>query len=193
MLKDSLGGWVESEFNLSQNGNCWIYNEAKVMDSAAVSDNAEVEWECIVRGNAKVYGNAKIRDNAIISDSAEAFGNCSIYNNAVAANNSKIFGNCQVYGNSRVESSGRICGSAQILEDSISRGDIFGSVIIRNASVIPTIIEEGSRIFGRGMFLGCTIGRGSIVNGYGSEYWLLNLYDREYISSSTLPLHSLFT
>lgn len=37
-----IGGYIEKEENLSQEGTCWIY------------DNA---W---VRGNAKVYGNAKI-------------------------------------------------------------------------------------------------------------------------------------
>lgn len=33
-----LGGWIEKESNLSQNGNAWVYG------SARVCDNAEVLW-----------------------------------------------------------------------------------------------------------------------------------------------------
>ena len=32
--KGDLGGYIESEYNLSQNGNGWIYDNAKVYDHA---------------------------------------------------------------------------------------------------------------------------------------------------------------
>ena len=37
-----LGGFLESEKNLSQNGNAWVYGNAEVYGSARVSGNAEV-------------------------------------------------------------------------------------------------------------------------------------------------------
>ena len=37
-----LGGWVESEDNLSQVGKCWVAGEAKVFAKAKVYDNAEI-------------------------------------------------------------------------------------------------------------------------------------------------------
>ena len=37
-----LGGWVESEHNLSQEGDCWIYDNAAVCDNATVCDTATV-------------------------------------------------------------------------------------------------------------------------------------------------------
>ena len=43
-----LGGWIESEENLSHDGDCWVY------------DNA------IVYMGAKIYDNAKVRDNAVV-------------------------------------------------------------------------------------------------------------------------------
>lgn len=46
-----LGGWIESEKNLSREGNCWVYG------NAWVSGNAQVY------GDARVYGNAKIASN----------------------------------------------------------------------------------------------------------------------------------
>lgn len=50
--KGELGGYVESEYNLSQIGNCWVYGNARVCGDAWVYGNAEL---C---GNARVYGNA---------------------------------------------------------------------------------------------------------------------------------------
>ena len=49
-----LGGFLESEKNLSQNGNAWVYGNAWVSDNAEVYGNAEVS------GNARVYGNAEV-------------------------------------------------------------------------------------------------------------------------------------
>lgn len=44
--KGELGGYVESEYNLSQIGNCWVYGNARVYGNAELC------------GNARVYGNA---------------------------------------------------------------------------------------------------------------------------------------
>ena len=55
-----LGGWIESEENLSQDDNAWIYGEAMVFDNAKVFGNARLF------GNAKILGNARIFDNIII-------------------------------------------------------------------------------------------------------------------------------
>ena len=52
--KGDKGGFVESENNLSQKGNCWIHNDAKVYGDAKVLDNA------------KIYNNAEVFDNANI-------------------------------------------------------------------------------------------------------------------------------
>ena len=53
-----LGGYIESEDNLSHDGNAWVYDNACVRDNAWVYDNA------CVRDNAWVYDNACVRDNA---------------------------------------------------------------------------------------------------------------------------------
>ena len=53
-----LGGYVESMRNLSQDGECWIYDDAKVYGDAHVSGNAEVY------GNARVYGDALLQRGA---------------------------------------------------------------------------------------------------------------------------------
>ena len=56
-----LGGWIESEKNLSQKSDCYILDMAKVYDNSKVIDSA------IVRNNAIVNTNSIISENAIVS------------------------------------------------------------------------------------------------------------------------------
>lgn len=71
--KGDIGGFIESEDNLSQEGNCWVYNDAIVMDNAEVYNNARIYGNVYITGNAKVYGVAVIRGNSRI------FGNMEIF------------------------------------------------------------------------------------------------------------------
>ena len=56
-----LGGFVSGYHNLSQDGECFIYDDACVYSKAEVSDDATVE------GNAKVTGYATVEGYATIS------------------------------------------------------------------------------------------------------------------------------
>lgn len=68
-LEDGIvGGYIESERNLSHDGDAWVFDNAKVFGDAKVSGNAEVS------GNAKVFGNAWVSNNAEVFDNAEVFG-----------------------------------------------------------------------------------------------------------------------
>ncbi len=53
--KGDKGGWIQSEANLSQDGDCWVFGEARVGDNAQVYGNAEVY------DNARVCGNAEVK------------------------------------------------------------------------------------------------------------------------------------
>ena len=57
-----LGGRIESEKNLSQIGNAWVYDNAQVFDGARVMDSA------IVCNNATVCGFACVIDLAQVCD-----------------------------------------------------------------------------------------------------------------------------
>ena len=59
-----LGGWVESENNLSQEGDCWVYGDARVYGNARVSGHVWVSGNAVVSGHAWVSGNARVSDNA---------------------------------------------------------------------------------------------------------------------------------
>lgn len=67
-----LGGYVEKEENLSQEGNAWVYDNARVCDNARVYGNAGV---C---GNAKVYDNVRVHGNAWVCGNARVYGNARV-------------------------------------------------------------------------------------------------------------------
>lgn len=55
-----LGGFVESECNLSSEGDAWVYNNAQVFENAKVYGNAQVYGDAQVRAWAEVYDNAQV-------------------------------------------------------------------------------------------------------------------------------------
>ena len=74
VLEGELGGFVESENNLSHDGKCWIYDSAKAVGHARVSGNALVKHASIVEQYAEVLGDAVLNDFTTVSgiDSANA-------------------------------------------------------------------------------------------------------------------------
>ena len=71
-----LGGYVEKEENVSQDGNAWVSGDARVYGDAWACGNA---W---VRGNARVYGNAWVSGDAWVSGNARVSGNAWVYGDA---------------------------------------------------------------------------------------------------------------
>ena len=85
-----LGGFVEGENNLSQDGKAWV------------SDNAEVSGNAKVYGNAEVYGNAKVYGNAWVSGNAKVYGNAAVSGDARVSGDAEVYGNAKVYGDAEV-------------------------------------------------------------------------------------------
>ena len=71
--KGELGGWIESESNLSQNDKCWVYDRASVSEAAVVEGDAilfgdvEIWGEAVIGGDVTIGGYVQIGDNAKIS------------------------------------------------------------------------------------------------------------------------------
>ena len=124
--KGDIGGYVESEKNLSQLGDCWIYDNAKVYDNAEVCDNAQV---C---GKAKVYGNARVCDDAIVRDDARVWGNAIVRDNARVLVNARVLCNAVIQDNAVVYGNARVCDDAIVRDNVIIGGevDICGDAII---------------------------------------------------------------
>lgn len=69
--KGQKGGFVETESNLSHDGNAWV------------SDNADVFGDAKVYGNANVFDNAMVYGNALVNGNACVSENVSVYDNAL--------------------------------------------------------------------------------------------------------------
>ena len=115
-----IGGYVEGEKNLSQYGDCWIY------DNAIVSDNAQV---C---NNARVYDNARVHDNAQVCDNVIVRDNVQICGDAFVMGNVKVCDNAQIYGNAYLHDNAKVCGDAHVYGDTEVSGnaEVSGDAII---------------------------------------------------------------
>ncbi|MDY2948148.1 MAG: hypothetical protein SOS93_10030 [Mannheimia varigena] len=70
VVAGELGGYVEKESNLDQNGNAWVCGNARVYGSAEVYGSARVYGSAWVCGNAEVCGNARVYGNAWVCGNA---------------------------------------------------------------------------------------------------------------------------
>ena len=92
-----LGGFLEKEENLSQDGDAWVCENAWVSGTAKVSGNATVCENAIVSGNAIVCGAAWVCENAIVSGTAKVSGNATVRGNAIVSGNATVRGNAGVF------------------------------------------------------------------------------------------------
>jgi carbonic anhydrase/acetyltransferase-like protein (isoleucine patch superfamily) len=106
--KGDLGGFLESEKNLDQEGNCWVsgyarvYGDASVFGKALVSGHAWVYGDAWVSGNAWVYGDAWVSGNAWVSGDAWVYGDARVSGNAWVYGKASVFGDAWVYGDAKV-------------------------------------------------------------------------------------------
>lgn len=108
-----IGGIVNGEHNLSQDGSCWIYAGAKVLGIAYVENDAVVFDSATILGRSVISGKAVVR------------GKTEIYDDA------KISGNTELYGRTRVYGRVTVLGSCRF-RDALIKGDgfIVGEILI---------------------------------------------------------------
>ncbi len=145
--RGDLGGFIESEENLSQWGNSWVgdnakvsgnacvLGDAKVTDNACVYGDAEVSQEATVAGNAKVSGEAKVFDQAWIRDNARVSGN------AVVCGSARVFDNANITGNATIGIDAFVGDNALIAEDACISGNVH---VIGDARVFGNALVFGN-------------------------------------------------
>lgn len=123
-----LGGYIEKEENLSQDGIAWVfdnacvygdaevYSNAQIHDIARVYDTARISGNAHVYGGARVYDNAEIYDNAIVYCDAQIYGDACVYDNAEVFDNAQVFGDACVCDNAEVFDNACVCGNAQVYD-----------------------------------------------------------------------------
>lgn len=120
-----LGGYIETQDNLAQAGNCFLYDKSRAFANARIMDNAAlygmIYQDAAMGGDSKVYGElfgqAQIRghatvqgrvyDQAVIAEYAEIYGQA--YGRAVVDGHAKVYG--QIFGTAHASDNDVVYGS----------------------------------------------------------------------------------
>ena len=154
-----LGGYIESEHNLSHLGSCWVGNDAAVMFKAIVCEDAYIYGDAIITGDARIYGSAtvydsayiaghvNVYDNARIHKEAEILAYAKIYNNAEIDGKVFIQGHAEIYGNAVIRNGGLITGFTRINDDAVVNDFLR---IIDNVHIYEHAVIDGHRVICEG-------------------------------------------
>lgn len=141
------GGWVECEENLSQSGNCWVWDNAQVygcahiLNNAQIHDNARINKRAMISGNAQIYDNVCVSDEAIIDSEAVVYNNAYIYGSAIVHENARVFRNAQIHDGAMICGYASISDNAHIYEHAFVGGF---SLVSGNAIVCGSVVVCGS-------------------------------------------------
>ena len=97
--KGDIGGYVENPNNLSHEGYCWVYDNAKIYNEARIYGNSEISGCAVIDGNAQIHGNSRILGCAVIDGNAQIHGDCEIWDYAIIRDNALIYGDSVINGN----------------------------------------------------------------------------------------------
>lgn len=173
--KGDLGGYVEKESNLSQTGDAWIYDDAKVMDNAIVKNDATLHHNAEIYDNAIVSDSASVNENATLRDKATVSDNAILYGNVILIDKAKIYGKARLYdyvlvsGNVQVYDNARCYGFAKIEDDT----QVFNDAIIDNA-----VISGSACVFDK-----ATVKNNSTVSGHINLYGDITVLGQAYLTS----------
>ena len=150
--KGEKGGFVESEDNLSQSNDCWVYDDAKVFSNAMVSDDALVFGNAQVYDKARVFGVAFVFNDAVVCGDAEVRGNARVFGKAIVYDDAEVCGYAEVSEDALVYKDAKICGNARVL----GNASIWGNAKIwGNASISDNVrVYDNARVSGNARVYG---------------------------------------
>lgn len=144
------GGFILSESNLSQDGDCWVYHDAYVYGNAKVCGNAKIRGTTRVHDNAEISGNVDLNGRIAVHDSPSITGNVIVTGETIIEGKATIFDNVKIR-NSRIGDGVQIYDNVRIkdvvlMEETLFRGNarISGGYIGGNAIVEDNAIIQSS-------------------------------------------------
>lgn len=107
-----LGGFLQAERNLSQDGPAWVHGDACVMGSALVEGRAFVSGQATVKGGAAVGGSAVVvGPGVVVTGSAYVGGSARIREYAQIYGAVSVVGTAAIGGRAKVHGAGSIKGN----------------------------------------------------------------------------------
>lgn len=152
-----IGGWIESEQNLSHNGACWVSEYATVLGDAQVSHDAYISGSAIICEKARIMHRAKVMESAcvdgcaIVMDNALIQGNAYIGEKARIINRARVMESAFIGGYAIVMGHALIQGSAHVLDNTYIGGYAIidgRAIIYENEHIdLDALITKKSDIF----------------------------------------------
>ena len=134
-----LGGFVEFKINLSHEGDCWIYDDSKVIGFSKIVGYSKVKGESIVDGS--IIYNSKV-DNSIVMNNSEVEN--SIVKTYSIVKSSTVM-NYSIVDNSTVENSTVKSHSIVKNYSEVRRSTIDNSIVKNYSSIIDYSIVKDSK------------------------------------------------
>ena len=126
-----VGGYVESEANLSHEGRCWLYHDACAYEDARVEEDATLWGHATLRGKAKLIEGAALWGKAIVQGEAKVGGRSRILDQVV------IGGKAVVKGRVSLHDDVHVGGNAYLEGDDPGRELIFqGNTMIMGSTIL---------------------------------------------------------
>ncbi len=109
-----LGGYIQTERNLSHDGLSWVGVDALVFDGAMVRGDAQIAGRAMVSGVAFISDYVRITENAEVSGCAEVRDHALISGNAVITDNARVSEEAQIGGSAYLAGNAVIRGMARV-------------------------------------------------------------------------------
>ena len=151
------GGLVSGLSNLSQEGNCWVWPDARVLDDARVEDNGQVCGSAWLRDRAMVGGHGKAGDNVWMWDDARVLDSATVCDSARLSGTSEVTGKGSVYGmafltgRSLVEGRALVCGQTKLHNATVAgNSEVYGNAVLCNG----VYVGDDVNVFGNAHIAG---------------------------------------
>jgi len=183
--KGGLGGYIEDYRNLSQEGNCWVYDNAMVYEDAIVKENSSIHDNAKIYGHARIYGNAEIGNKAEVYDSAEVLDFARVFDYA------KVHGNARVSGNAVIQDCAEVFDYAVIYDESIvdDSAKVYGVSIVKGSAEIygEAKVYGMARVSGHANVCGnAEVFGDAEIYGYANIYGNAKIYNEETICRGSI-------
>ncbi len=142
-----LGGYVEKEANLSQEGTCWLFGKACAYEDARVEEDARLFGHATLRGKAKLIEKASLWREAIVQGEATVGGVSVLEDQVVVGGKAILKGRVCLYEDVHVGGNAYLEGEAPY-HSLVLQGTtmIVGDTIIQGYGRFPerdAILEAG--------------------------------------------------
>ena len=133
--KGDLGGWVSNENNLSQYGNCWVYDEAKCTGNSRMYGNS------IMYDYSEMHDNSVMHGNSIMHDNSEMHGNSAMYDNSIMYGNSAMYDNSEMHDNSRMDNDSILKNNEKLYGKLTHKVDDFIEIYNKEGRIVTCVLK----------------------------------------------------